>query len=73
MGRREGAKMKTEQAHNAQRETRKEKISRRSFLKLGLAGISATAVLFVAGCAGEDNEDDDEDDDDRGRRRRRRR
>ena len=65
--------MKTEQAQNAQRETSREKISRRGFLKLGLASISATAVLFVAGCAGEEDEDDDEDDDDRGRRRRRRR
>jgi len=56
-------------------EVRKE-ISRRSFLKLGLAGISATALLFVAGCVGEEDDDegdDDDDDDDSSRRRRRRR
>ena len=56
--------MKTEQVQTAQRETGQEKISRRGFLKLGLASISATAVLFVAGCAGEDDDDDDDDDDD---------
>ncbi len=65
--------MKTEQVQTAQRETGQEKISRRGFLKLGLASISATAVLFVAGCAGEEDDDDDDDDDDGGRRRRRRR
>lgn len=54
--------MKTEQVQKAQRETSQEKISRRGFLKLGLASISATAVLFVAGCAGEDDDDDDDDD-----------
>jgi hypothetical protein len=73
-GRRGGAEMRTEQVQTAQRETGQEKISRRGFLKLGLASISATAVLFVAGCAGEDEGDDEgDDDDDRGRRRRRRR
>lgn len=57
------------------KEARKE-ISRRSFLKLGLAGISATALLFAAGCVGEEDDDeggDDDDDDDSSRRRRRRR
>ncbi len=47
-----------------------QKISRRHFLKLGLAGISATALLLAAGCLGEADDDDDDDD---GRRRRRRR
>ena len=47
-------------------------ITRRSFLKLGFAGISAIALVFVAGCAG-GGDDDDDDDDDGGRRRRRRR
>jgi len=47
----------------------RKEITRRSFLKLGFAGISAIALVFVAGCA----EGDDDDDDDGGRRRRRRR
>jgi Fe2+ transport system protein B len=34
-----------------QMETRKE-LTRRSFLKLGLSGISAIALLFVIGCGG---------------------
>jgi hypothetical protein len=46
-------------------------MSRRGFLKLGLAGVVGAALLLVAGCVGEEEEDDDEDDD--GRRRRRRR
>jgi hypothetical protein len=56
------------------KEARRE-ISRRSFLKLGLAGISATALLIVAGCVGEEDDEggDDDDDDDSSRRRRRRR
>ena len=45
-------------------------MSRRGFLKLGLASISAAVLLFVAGCAGDEDEGDD---DDGGRRRRRRR
>ena len=49
----------------------RKEITRRSFLKLGFAGISAIALVFVAGCAG--GGDDDDDDDDGGRRRRRRR
>jgi hypothetical protein len=51
-------------------------ITRRSFLKLGFAGISAIALVFVAGCAGggdDDDDEDDDDDDDGGRRQRRRR
>ena len=49
-------------------------ITRRSFLKLGFAGIWAIALVFVAGCAGGGDDDDvDDDDDDGGRRRRRRR
>ena len=35
-------------------------ISRRSFLKLGFAGISGAVLLLLSGCLGE--EDDDEDD-----------
>lgn len=44
-------------------------MSRRGFLKLGLASISATVLLVAAGCAGDEDEGDD-DDDDGGRRRR---
>ena len=56
----------------------RKEITRRSFLKLGFAGISAIALVFVAGCAGggdddDDDDNDDDDDDDGGRRRRRRR
>ncbi|QIN79781.1 hypothetical protein GBA65_15980 [Rubrobacter marinus] len=29
-----------------------EVLSRRAFLKLGLAGLSATALLFLSGCLG---------------------
>ena len=52
------------------------KMSRRGFLKLGLASFSAAVLLFAAGCAGDEDEGDDDegdDDDDGGRRRRRRR
>ena len=45
-------------------------MSRRGFLKLGLAGVVGAALLLVAGCVGEEVEDDD--DDGRSRRRRRR-
>ena len=46
-------------------------VSRRDFLKVGLAGLFSGAVLLLLpGCAGEVEEDDD---DDSGRRRRRRR
>jgi hypothetical protein len=42
----------------------KERMSRRDFLKLGLASVSATALLFAAGCLGGGDDDDDDDDDD---------
>jgi hypothetical protein len=48
-------------------------MSRRGFLKLGLAGLVGAALLLVAGCVGEEEEDDDDDDDDGRSRRRRRR
>ena len=38
-----------------------EKISRAGFLKLGVVGISALA--FVAGCGGEEDDDDEGEDD----------
>jgi hypothetical protein len=40
-----------------------EKISRAGFLKLGVLGISATALAFATGCAGEEEDDEGEDDD----------
>jgi hypothetical protein len=40
-----------------------EKISRAGFLKLGVLGISATALAFAAGCGGEDDDDEGEEDD----------
>jgi hypothetical protein len=39
-------------------------ISRRSFLKLGLAGISGAALLLLSGCLGEEDGDDEDDEDD---------
>ena len=36
-----------------------EVLSRRAFLKLGLAGLSATALLFLSGCLGEEEEEDE--------------
>ena len=39
-----------------------EKISRAGFLKLGVSGISAAALAFAAGCAGEDDDEDEGDD-----------
>jgi hypothetical protein len=48
-------------------------MSRRGFLKLGLAGVVGAALLLVAGCVGEEEEDDEDDDDDGRSRRRRRR
>jgi hypothetical protein len=39
-------------------------ISRRSFLKLGLAGISGAALLLLSGCLGEEEDDDEDDEDD---------
>ena len=38
-------------------------ISRRSFLKLGLAGISGAALLLLSGCLGEEEDDEDDEDD----------
>ena len=38
------------------------KMSRRGFLKLGVAGIWAAALLFLSGCLGGGEEDDEEDD-----------
>ena len=40
-----------------------EEISRRSFLKLGFAGVSGAVLLFLSGCLGEEEDDEDEDDD----------
>jgi hypothetical protein len=37
------------------------KMSRRGFLKLGVAGIWAAALLFLSGCLGGGEEDDDDD------------
>ena len=34
-------------------------ISRRSFLKLGFAGISGAVLLLLSGCLGEEDDDDD--------------
>ena len=52
----------------------KKEISRRSFLKLGFAGIFLGAALpFLSGCLGEDEEDEEDEEDDGRRRRRRRR
>lgn len=39
-----------------------EKISRAAFLKLGVAGISATALAFAAGCGGEEDDEGEDDD-----------
>ncbi len=38
-----------------------EVVSRRAFLKLGLAGLSATTLLFLSGCLGEQEEEEDEE------------
>lgn len=38
-------------------------ISRRSFLKLGFAGVSGAVLLFLSGCLGEEEDEEDEDDD----------
>jgi hypothetical protein len=49
-------------------ETRRREIGRRTFLKLGVAGLAASALMFLSGCAGEeeDDEDGDEEDDEDG-------
>lgn len=39
-----------------------ERISRGSFLRMGVAGISGAALLFLASCAEEDDDDEEEDD-----------
>jgi hypothetical protein len=56
-------------------ETRKTigEMSRRDFLRLGLAGVAGATLLLVTGCAGEEYDEDDDEDDGRRRRRRRRR
>ena len=36
-----------------------EVLSRRAFMKLSLAGISATALVFLSGCLGEEQEEDE--------------
>jgi len=36
-----------------------EVLSRRAFLNLGLAVLSATALLFLSGCLGEEQEEDE--------------
>jgi hypothetical protein len=41
----------------------KEEISRRSFLKLGLGGVSGAVLPFLSGCLGEEEDEEDEDDD----------
>ena len=42
----------------------KEELSRRSFLKLGFAGISGAVLLLLSGCLGEEEDDEDDEDDD---------
>ena len=42
----------------------KEEISRRTFLKLGFAGISGAALLLLSGCLGEEEDDDEDGEDD---------
>ena len=41
-----------------------EEISRRSFLKLGFAGISGVSLLLLSGCLGEEEDDEGDEDDD---------
>lgn len=41
-----------------------DEMSRRAFLRLGVAGVSGAVALFVAGCGGADEEEDEEEDDD---------
>lgn len=40
-----------------------QRMSRRDFLKLGVASISASALLLATGCVPEDDDDDEDDDD----------
>ncbi|MEW6636110.1 MAG: hypothetical protein AB1425_04760 [Actinomycetota bacterium] len=39
-------------------------MSRRRFLKLGVATIPAAAMIFLSACGGEEDEDEDEEEDD---------
>lgn len=39
----------------------REKLTRRSFLKIAFTAIPAAAVLFVAGCGGEEDDEDEDD------------
>ncbi len=41
----------------------KEEISRRSFLKLGFAGVSGAVLLLLSGCLGGEEDEEGEDDD----------
>ena len=41
-----------------------EMLSRRAFLKLGLAGLSATTLLFLSGCLGEEQEEEEGEEED---------
>ena len=54
---------KREGVHMLHESESKEEISRRSFLKLGFAGISGAALLLLSGCLGEEEDDEDDDDD----------
>jgi len=42
----------------------REELSRRSFLKLGFAGILGAALLLLSGCLAEEEDDDEDDEDD---------
>lgn len=39
-----------------------EKMNRAGFLKLGVLGVSAAALAFVSGCAGEDDDEGEDED-----------
>ena len=41
-----------------------DEMSRRRFLKLGVAGAFGVATAFLDGCGGMEDEDDEDDDDD---------
>lgn len=41
----------------------RETLTRRNFLKIAFAAIPAAAVLFAAGCGGEDDDEDEGEDD----------
>jgi hypothetical protein len=45
-------------------EESREKISRRSFLKAAFASIPAAALVFAAGCAGEEGEEEEGEEED---------